>query len=311
MPPGYKYINYLLVRTSIPVPVDLLFGRGLYIFPNYKNWYVPFSRSITFIHDIAYKLFPDTTHPKNLQYLNANFDRWLKRADRIVSISQQSTREIEEIFPEAKGRIETIYLGVDRKEFYPRNSSEIRDTLQEYGIKRDYFLIVGNIEPRKNISRLLDAYRRYADKASSPAQLVIVGGDGWKNESIIQQLNKLIKEGYSVYRPKKYVADTALPMLYSGARALFHVALHEGFGLPPVEGQACGTPVVASDIPVLREVLSPENVTYVNPNSAEEIAQAMLDSRPYQQKRRSTVKQNLTWENTVEHLLSFAGIIDR
>ena len=311
LPPGYKYVNYLLVRTSLPIPVDLFFGRGIYIFPNYKNWYVPFSRSITFVHDVVYRLLPDTTHPKNLVYLNANFNRWLKRADGIVSISEQSTREVQEIFPSTQGRITTIHLGVDRAIFYPRRRDEVDIELKNYSISKDYFLVVGNIEPRKNISTLLDAYRQYADGINSPAQLVIIGGDGWKNEDLLLKINQMIKEGYDIHRPKKYVEDSALPMLYSGARAVLHIALHEGFGLPPVEAQACGTPVIVSNIPVLHEVLGLTGVTFVPPTDVEAIANAMQISLPVKSARKVAIKPELTWDNTVEKLLAFADIIKR
>jgi len=309
LPPGYKYVNYILTRTSIPVPIDLFFGRGVYIFPNYKNWSVPFSRSITFVHDVAFRLFPETIHPKNLDYLNANFSRWLRRTNGVISISRQSASETEKFFPEVKGKIKTIYLGVDRDVFYPRKKIDVAKTLDKYGIKKDYFLVVGNIEPRKNVDGLLDAYRKYADMTPMAAQLVIVGGDGWKNQSTLDTITTMTAEGYAIYRPKKYVSDEDLPLLYSGARALIHVAFHEGFGLPPVQAQACGCPVIASSLPVFRETLNPSTVIYVDTNRAESVVRAMQQTSSVRSGRMSSVKKNLTWSNTVTQLLAFAGII--
>ena len=112
LPPGFKYVNYVLTRTSLPVPMDLYFGKGVYIFPNYKTWYVPFSRAVTFVHDVAFKIFPEATNPKNLVYLEKNFTRWLNRADVIISISKTSTQEVLRFFPWVKDKIQTIYLGV-------------------------------------------------------------------------------------------------------------------------------------------------------------------------------------------------------
>jgi len=309
LPPGYKYINYALTRTSLPIPVELLFGRGVYIFPNYKNWYVPFSRSITFVHDVAFKLFPETVHPKNLVYLKANFKRWLKRTNGIISISKQSAHELGSFFPEVKNKITTIYLGVDRNAFFPREASDVNKTLEKYGIDKDYFIVVGNIEPRKNISDLLGAYKQYADNNRSAAQLVIVGGDGWKNEDLLKKISYLISKGYNIYRPKEYVLDEDLPMLYSGARALVHIALHEGFGLPPVQAQACGSPVIISNLPVFHEILNPETATYVNTDDIGVVVRAMEQSKSKQGGRQSSVKENLTWDNTIKQLLAFAGII--
>lgn len=309
LPPGYKYVNYLLTRTSLPIPAELFFGRGVYIFPNYKTWYAPFSRSITFVHDVAFQLFPETVHPKNLVYLRANFTRWLKRTDGIISISKQSASEIRQFFPEVNNKITTIYLGVDRSIFFPRQKKDIAKTLIKYGVCKDYFLVVGNIEPRKNTMGLLDAYKVYADTNASVAQLVIVGGDGWKNQKILERISALTAEGYNIYRPKKYVIDEDLPMLYTGARALIHIALHEGFGLPPVQAQACGSPVIVSDLAVFHEILTPQTATYVQTDRMQTVVDAMEQVGPAQSGRKSSVKQRLTWDSTVRQLLAFAGII--
>jgi len=309
LPPGYKYVNYALTRTSLPIPVDLWYGRGTYIFPNYKNWYVPFSQSIMFIHDVAYKLFPETTHPKNLVYLRANFDRWVKRTNKAVSISKQSTGEVLQTFPALKGRIATIYLGIDPTVFNPRSAEEITHARQKYGVGDDYFLVVGSIEPRKNIAKLVEAYKTYADSATSPAQLILVGGDGWKSDDLLRRIDDLAKDGYRIYRPKNYVADEDLPALYSGARAVVSVPIHEGFGLSPVQAQGCGVPVIVSDIPVFREIITPEDASYVDPGSEEAMTDALAATRPVVARRQSLAKPELTWDNTVHELLLFAGII--
>lgn len=310
LPPGYKYVNYALTRTSLPFAADLLYGRGVYIFPNYKNWYVPFSTSFTFVHDIAFKLFPDTVHPKNLTYLNDNFDRWMARTDKIVTISNQSKSEIKEAFPYLQDKVETVYLGVDKNQYAPMSYDEIKPILDKYGLKNDYFITVGNIEPRKNINILLESYKAYSDSTSSPAQLVLVGGDGWRNEDTLRQINIMQEEGYAVFRPDRYVKDEDLPALYSGARANVHVAIHEGFGLPPVQAQACGTPVIASNLPVFHEILDPSITTYVPPARPQDIADAMVHSLPWSPGRRATPKDQLTWENTVRELTRFIGIME-
>jgi glycosyltransferase involved in cell wall biosynthesis len=309
LPPGYRYINYVLTRTSIPVPIELLFGRGVYIFPNYKNWNVPFSKSITFVHDMAFKIFPETIHPKNLDYLNTNFHRWLMRTDGVVGISQQSVSETKHFFPEVKGKIKYIYLGVDSDVFYPHKKADVQRILDKYGISSDFFLIVGNIEPRKNVLGLLEAYKKYADATSHPAQLVIIGGDGWKNEETLNRIKAMIVDGYTVYRPNRYVTDTDLPAIYSGARALVHVAFHEGFGLPPVQAQACGCPVIASNLPVFHETLNPSGVTYIDTNKIESISNALGKAILVGPQRHSSFKKTLSWSNTVTQLLAFAGIM--
>jgi glycosyltransferase involved in cell wall biosynthesis len=310
LPPGYKYVNYLLVRTSLPIPIDLIYGKGTYIFPNYKNWYVPFSKSITFMHDVAFKIFPDTTHPKNLEYLKANFSRWIKRADKIIAISNQSASELAQYFPDAKSKIETIYLGVDANVYCPRPTKEVKAAIKEYGLSNDYFLTVGNIEPRKNVLRTLEAYERYVDETKSKTQLVLVGGDGWKNENIKDKIASLIAGGYSVYRPKKYVQDEHLPALYSGARATIHTAVHEGFGLPPLQSQACGTPVVVSNLAVFKETLNDKASIYIDPYDVMSIVRGMKKAGKMPSKVQ-VPKTDLTWDSTIKQLVKLAAIINK
>lgn len=306
LPPGFKYINYALTRTSLPIPVDFWYGKGLYIFPNYKNWYTLFSRSITFIDDVAFKLFPETIQPRNLAYLNANFKRWLRRADMVVSISRQSTKEVETAFPELKGKVKTVYLGVDQSIFAPQTKETIEKIRQKYAIDQDYFLVLGNIEPRKNIDRLLEAYKMYVDKVAERTQLVLVGGDGWNHGAALKTIKTMKNEGYNILRPEVYVEDEDLPMLYSGARVLVCVPIHEGFGLPPLQAQACGTPVIVSDIPVFHETIEPKTATFVDPYDVEAIASALIASKAYQERRQSNVRKDLTWKNTADALLAIA-----
>src|SRR3990167_987065 len=310
LPPGYKYINYALTRTSLPFAADFFYGRGIYIFPNYKNWYVPMSTSYTFVHDIAFRLFPETVHPKNLIYLNDNFNRWMARTSKVITISQQSKYEIEKEFPDLAGRVGTVYLGVDKTQYVTKSLSEIKPILNKYKIKSDYFITVGNIEPRKNINRLLEGYKIYSDSVQSPAQLVIVGGDGWKNEDTLHQIQVMQNEGYAIYRPEMYVKDSDLPALYSGARANVHVAIHEGFGLRPVQAQACGTPVIASNLPVFHEILNTKLVAYVSPTQSQDIANAMLSSTPWTSNRTATSRNDLTWIHTVRELTKFIVIME-
>jgi glycosyltransferase involved in cell wall biosynthesis len=305
LPIGQRYINYLLTRTSFPLPIDLLFGQGIYIFPNYKNWPLAFSKSITFVHDVTFKQHPETLNPKNLVYLEANFERWLARTDSIISISESSAAELRHHFPNYASKVSVVYLGVDPSMYHQRSKQEIDKVCAEYGLPLDYFLCVGNIEPRKNIARLLDAYKIYCDTSKSPKALVIIGGDGWKNESILQTIKHLQALKYRIIQPKAYVADEDLPTLYSGAKALIHIAIHEGFGLPPVQAQACGTFTIVSDLPVMKEVVNPKSAIFVNPYDINDIASAM-GQVPVTQPKQTTPL--LTWKNT---MLGIRKIIDK
>lgn len=305
LPPLYKYVNYALTRTGLPVPVDLLYGRGVYIFPNYKTWYVPFSKAITFVHDIAFKIMPEVTHPSNLVYLEANFSRWLKRTDAIVAISDQTASDIRAVFPSYSHKLSRIYLGVDKGMYFLQSLESIHAVMRKYGLKKDYFLYVGNIEPRKNLSMLLDAYKSYCDNYVRSTQLVLVGSDGWKNQEILEKIERLVADGYDVFRPVSYVEDEDLPALYSGAKALIHLALYEGYGLSLIQAQSCGTPIVATDLAVFKEILNAGGVAYVSTNGGvNEVVGAMAAVDKLRTEVDPTPRH--TWAQTAQALLRLA-----
>lgn len=274
--PGGRGLNYLLARTSLTIPMDLWFGRGFYVFPNYKNWFVPFSQSLTFIHDINFKLNPDTLNQKNRRYLEANINRWLKRTSKVACISKSAAKEFFRYFPEYKNKTGVVYLGINSKMYHPQTKADVSAVCKKYKLPQDYFLFVGNIEPRKNLLVLLDAYKAYSDQTKSPKALILIGGDGWNNQAIRDKIHQLQDSGYAVYNPREYVPDEDLPALYSGATALVHIALNEGFGLSAVQAQACGTPVIASDLPVFHELLAAEHTSFVAPASVDDVTNTLL-----------------------------------
>lgn len=303
LPPPYKYVNYALTRLPFGVPVDLWFGRGTYIFPNYKNWSVPFSRSITFIHDMAFKKFPETIHPKTLPYLNKNIPRWMKRTDVIATISKASEDELKEFFPEYRDKVEVVYLGVDEGTFHPRTKAEVQKVKHDHQLPDSYFLALGNLEPRKNLVKMLDAYKIYHDQTENPHALLFVGGDGWQNAEILAKIATMQAEGYAVERSRTYIPDEDLPALYTGSVALLQLSLHEGFGLAPLQAQACGVPVIASDLPVFKEIVQ-KGITYVAGDDEKDIARAMERVGRAQSAPRQAVPTQLTWQRTVSQLLA-------
>ncbi len=302
LPPGYRYVNFALTRTSMPIPVDLLYGKGVYIFPNYKTWWLLFSKSITFVDDVAFKIYPETINPKNLSYLNANIENWLRRADKIIAISEASRSELSGYFSEFKDKVETVRLGIDPTVFYPRNKNEVTKALKKYVLPKRYFLFVGNLEPRKNLINLLNAYKKYSDSNTTKTPLILIGADGWQNSNIYKRITQLKKTGYSIYMPSQYVLDGDLPAIYTGATALIQVSIHEGFGLPPLQATVCGTPTIVSDIPVFREILNNfKNVYYVNPQDIDQIVSSMFQAE-HLIRIRHKISTDLTWQNSVENL---------
>jgi glycosyltransferase involved in cell wall biosynthesis len=301
LPFSHKFLS-LFSRMRIAPPLDLFLGGGIYIFENYRNWPLMFkkSKSITYVHDVAFKLFPRYTEENNLRYLNKYTQLWVKRADKIVTGSESSKIEIEHTLG-----IKNVYVvkdAVDEKLFYPRSQKEIKKVKQEWSLSDKYFLFLGNVEPRKNLETLVKAFTQYESQSGNHDTLFLVGGDGWRNEPIYREIKKAHEKGVDIIKNDKFVPDADLPSLMSGAMAVVMPSWHEGFGLPVVQALACGTPVIASDITSLREITAENgnHVVFFNPQNERDLA--MSFDRVRVKKHVGKPQNILTWSESVKSL---------
>ncbi|MCD7992618.1 MAG: glycosyltransferase family 4 protein [Clostridia bacterium] len=166
-----------------------------------------------------------------------------------------------------------MHLGVDQSKFCSHQSRKrIGAVRDKYHIKERYYLYLGTIEPRKNIKRLLEAYGRLHDKMSDVPQLVLAGGRGWLCDDIYETAEVLDLGDDILFTG--YVEEGEAPVLLAGAVAFLFPSLYEGFGIPPLEAMACGTPVLSADKASLPEVLG-DAALLVDPESVDEICLGM------------------------------------
>jgi glycosyltransferase involved in cell wall biosynthesis len=170
----------------------------------------------------------------------------LRRADRVIAVSSNTARDAEEMFGVAPSRIAVVPHGVSPG-LRPMSGEELALARERLKLPERFILFVGTIEPRKNLLTLLEAWAMMRDRPD----LVIVGGWGWNYEPIRDRMSRL---GDRVHHLDA-IDPSELPAIYNLARALAHPAWYEGFGLPPLEAMACGTPVVVSDSSSLPEVV--------------------------------------------------------
>jgi len=257
IPLPLRLVN-LLDKLHIMFPLDVYFGKGTYLFPNYRRLPLLFSRSLTYVHDAAYALHPDTVVAINRVFLERVIPISFKKSDLIITLSEQSRSELQKLFPQYQDKIKIIPCGIDTQKYHPSTDRAVAaKLLSELGVRdNEYILFVGNIEPRKNIGYLLDIFVELVDSkaVSVDTALLIVGGGGWNNERLMIRIDSLNKSGYSIILPKKRITDDQLPILYSKSLVSTLMSIHEGFGMTPLEALASGSRVVVSDIPVLREV---------------------------------------------------------
>lgn len=289
-----------LIRFNLLPPMDVFIGRGVYLFPNFKNWPLFFSQSITYIHDVAFRLFPEYIEPKNRSMLEMLAERFIRRTDTVVTVSKSSKAELLDQFsflvPE---RVRVVENGVDRELFYARSTREIADLRRKYRLPEHYYMFLSNLEPRKNLSLLLDAYSQLSPEILARSALLIVGGMGWLNQGLHEKISSLNASGVRIVIPNQYVPDGEIPGLLSGAIALIHPAFHEGFGMSPLEALACETPVIVADIPVMREVVGKVGVYIEDLHDPKPLSLSMEKqyNRSYtKEQRRAFRNQALTHE---------------
>ncbi len=269
-----RVLNLLWKFDFLP-PMDIFMKEGVFVFPNYKNWRLFRSKSITYVHDVSFVLFPEFVVPKNQRFLEVNMPKWLKRTNVVAADSVSAQTEILDVYDVSKEKVRVIHHGVDKEVFYKRTTKEVAEVKDKYNINEKFILYVGNIEPRKNISTMVDAYKQLPAKLSKEYQLLLVGGQGWLNEPINKAIELSQSEGYNVRKLEKYVVDEDLPALYSGAEMLILPSHYEGFGLSLVQAMACGTPVVAGKNSSMIEVVGDGGIL-VDQKDSNEIAKAMV-----------------------------------
>ncbi|MEX2055008.1 MAG: glycosyltransferase family 1 protein [Candidatus Andersenbacteria bacterium] len=242
---------------------------------HYTKGSVPRERlgpTVVTIHDVIPMLFPGSQKfPQSLYWPRA-LRHAAERADHILTISQQSQADIVKRLAVAPEKITAIPLGIDLHRFHPATATEIAAARTKYSLTEPYVLFVGTLEPRKNIPALLRAYAQLRNE--TPHHLVIVGKKGWRTAAIEKALQ-------SFPEPQRlhwlnYVTNDDLISLYSGATIFVWPSVYEGWGFPPLEAMACGTPVIVSSGGSLPEVVG--EAGHIIPFSTDDVAARTNDA---------------------------------
>lgn len=231
-------------------PFDMFAGGfDAYHFPNFFVPPLRRGRPVVTVHDMSFLRYPQFTESKNLRFLTAHIGKTVDRAAAIITDSRFSGDEICELMNTARSRVFPIYPGIDDG-FRSPGDDAVNSVLARHGIRRPYLLTVGTLEPRKNVPFLIELFERLT---GFDGGLVIAGMAGWKFDPVLERIGSSKRADRIRYL--SYVADEDLPALYAGADLFVLTSFYEGFGFPPLEAMACGTPVVSSCGGSLREVL--------------------------------------------------------
>jgi alpha-1,3-rhamnosyl/mannosyltransferase len=253
------------------------------------------------VHDLSIYRYPETHPVERVKQFEKNFDDTLKRTQYIITDSEAMKREIIELLGWPVDKISVVLLGV-APEFTPRHYDH-HDFLERYGLDaEDYSLCVATIEPRKNIDKLLRAYKVLPKKLRERFRLVLIGGIGWNSDIIMAQIEEGVREGW-VLRPG-FVSDEELVLFYQHAKLFVYPSAYEGFGLPVAEAMACGVPVIISNRTSLPEVADGAALV-IEPDDHEEFVRALQRGLEDEAWRISAITDGIekakqyTWERCV------------
>jgi glycosyltransferase involved in cell wall biosynthesis len=242
--------------------VDLLHGLAL-VGPAVSA--CPF---VVTIHDLSFLFYPQNFQLLKRLYLQFFTRHSVRRARRVIAISENTKRDVVQQYGIPADKVDLIYYGLDPI-FRPLPSDQVDRFRAERRLPERFMLFVGTLEPRKNVVRLVEAY---AQLPRERPLLLLVGGKGWLYDDIFARVEDLDLSGE--VRFVGYVPAEELPWWYNAADLFVYPSLYEGFGLPPLEAMACGTPVVSSKVSSLPEVVGSGGLL-VDPTDTEALASAM------------------------------------
>ncbi len=263
-------------RLRLPVPVEAWTGRvGLFHAMDFTlPPTLPGTRTVLTVYDLAYERYPDETMPGMQHYLATVVPRSVRRADRVIAISEATRRDLIDLYGTPLDKLRVVTPGVESRfntHHTPEESAAVRS---KYGLPDGpLVLTVGTMQPRKNHRRLVQAFARVRQQGIGHVTLVIAGGKGWAYEDVWAEVRRLRMSDRVAFIG--FVDDADLPALYRAATVFAYPALHEGFGLPVLEAMACGVPVVASNTSSLPEVTGADGALLVDPLDVEALAEAI------------------------------------
>jgi glycosyltransferase involved in cell wall biosynthesis len=267
--PGYS------VQEQFRIPLALRReGIDLFHAPHYVLPPLTPCKSIVTIHDCIHLRFPQYL-PNKLGYAYARASLWTAahRSNRVLTVSEASKRDILRYFHIPPDKIDVIYNGIDERFGEPPPPDEIARVRERYQLDGPFVLYAGNIKPHKNLERVIEAFHLLRRGGGmDQVKLLIIGDQVSKYATLRRAVHK-----YKLHKHVRFfgfVADQTLAVLYRLAGVFVFPSLYEGFGLPPLEAMACGTPVVTSNVSSLPEVVG-DAAILVDPLDAAAIAEAM------------------------------------
>ena len=267
------------------------------------------------VHDVIPLILPETFTPRHRLVVRLALARVRRKADLVVVPSHAVKRDVVRRVGLPENRVVVTHEGCEPRFRPVRSAAARRDVAARYGLPPRYVLAVGTLEPRKNLTTLLEAFARLRrdGEVDADLRLVLAGARGWLDEPIFATVRSLGLE--DAVRFTGFVDDADLPAVYSGAALFVFPSLHEGFGLPLLEAMACGVPVVTSNISSMPEVAG-DAAVLVDPRDADGLAAAIArllrDEALRDRLREAGIARarQFSWETTARRTLdAYASVV--
>lgn len=280
-----------LITSQIKLPINLYkIKADKYIFLAFPAPVLFHKKGIiNAIHDMTAWLYPETMSKQGLLLFKTLIKKAMKNSERIITVSNNSKKDIKAIFPNSKIPIDIIYNGIDEKFLtFDRNDMKLKEIKDKYKINFEYILCLGTLEPRKNINLLIDAYIDLKKNREFKSKLVLVGRKGWKYNSILEKIKENNLEDEIIFTG--FVDDDDLPYVYNGAKCFVFPSIYEGFGIPIIEAMSVGVPVIASNTSSIPEVVG-ENGMLFESNNKEDLKKNLLEFFELDENKIKTLKE--------------------
>jgi glycosyltransferase involved in cell wall biosynthesis len=281
-------------------PNDWLKRADLVHYPASIGHPANLARAVVTVHDVSCLVNPAWFRWHHGLYYRAMISRSAQKAARVIADSEATASDLHQRLAIPRERIRVIPLGVDAT-FRPSPYEDVERVRKQHGLPEKFLLFVGTHEPRKNLPRLVEAFTRIAHEI--PHYLVLAGRPGWKGTPLRRALAR------SEFRERiimpGFISREELPALLTAADGFVWPSLYEGFGLPPLEAMACGTPVLTSNAAALPEVVG-DDAVIVNAEDPAAIAQGIKRLATDMSLRKTLREKGLkrvgifAWQHTAE-----------
>jgi len=257
------------------------------------------------IHDISFEHFPQFFSRRLRTFLRVSVPRSAYAAQQIITDTEHAKRDLINTYHLPADKITVTHYAAG-EQFHPiSDPAALHAVRARYATGERFILAVGNLQPRKNLERLIRAFALAKQENALPHKLVIVGQRFWREAPILQAARSLQEEVVLT----GYVPAADLPLLYNAADVLAYPSLYEGFGLPVLEAMACGTPVITSNVSSLPEIAG-DAAHLIDPRNVQEIADALVrvttdtTYRAELRARGMAQAQFFSWERTAQQTLA-------